>query len=205
MNRCIIICASPYNQPEFIKNKIKPNDYIICADGGFDTALKAGISPHLIIGDFDSTKLSFGNNYKKVLLPTEKDDTDSVYCVKYAIKQGYRDFLILGATGGRIDHMYANFSILKHLCKQNCKGVVKDEFTDIYYTETILTLSEKEKTVSIIPFGCEEAVVTLDGFKYSAKKLNMQSDFPIGISNITTEKTSKITIHSGGVLVMVNK
>ena len=62
MSRCVIICASPYNQPEFIKNSISPNDYIICADGGFDTALKAGITPHLIIGDFDSLEVVDNHN-----------------------------------------------------------------------------------------------------------------------------------------------
>lgn len=205
MNRCVIICASPYNQPEFIKSIIKPSDYIICADGGFDTALKANITPNLIIGDFDSTKTNIDEKYKRVLLPTEKDDTDSVYCIRYAIREGYRNFLILGATGGRIDHMYANLSVLKYLCKENCNGVISDKATDIYYTETSLTLSEKDRTVSVIPFGCNNSVVSLAGFKYPAKMLDMQSDFPIGVSNIATEATSTITIHNGGVLVMVNK
>lgn len=205
MSRCVIICASPYNQPKFIRNSINSNDYIICADGGFDTALKAGIIPHLIIGDFDSSKIVDNHNCKKVVLPTEKDDTDSVYCVRYAINHGYSEFLILGATGGRVDHMYANFSILKYICNQGCQGVVKDELTDIYYTETTLTINEKGKTVSVLPFGCENAVVTLKGFKYPAKMLSMQSDFPIGISNIALENTSTITVHNGGVLVMINK
>ena len=205
MSRCVIICASPYNQPEFIRNSINSNDYIICADGGFDTALKAGVSPHIVIGDFDSSEIIDNHHCKKVVLPTEKDDTDSVYCIRYAIDYGYRNFLILGATGGRIDHMYANFSILKYLCNHNCKGVVKDKFTDIYYTETTLTINKKGKTISILPFGCENSIVTLKGFKYPAKMLNMKSDFPIGISNIALENTSTITVHSGGVLVMINK
>ena len=82
MSRCVIICASPYNQPEFIRNSINSNDYIICADGGFDTALKAGVSPHIVIGDFDSSELIDIHHCKKVVLPTEKDDTDSVYCIR---------------------------------------------------------------------------------------------------------------------------
>ena len=53
MSRCIIICASPYNQPEFIKAEIRTDDYIICADGGYDIAKKAEITPDIVIGDFD--------------------------------------------------------------------------------------------------------------------------------------------------------
>lgn len=204
VNRCVIICASPYYQADFIKSQIKPNDYIICADGGYDTANTVNIKPNLIIGDFDSSKLQASNTLSVVKLPVEKDDTDSVYCAKYAVSKGFNNFLILAATGGRIDHMYAHFALLQYLYCQNCKAVIKDNFTSIYYTEDEIKLSCKNQTVSVLPYGCSYAEVTLNGFKYKAEKLKMTSDFPIGISNIATDESSVITMHNGGVLVMVN-
>lgn len=203
MNRCVIICASPYNQPQFIKSRVKKTDYIICADGGFDTAVKCGITPDVVIGDFDSAENKINNKYKKIVLPTEKDDTDSTFCVKYAISQGYKDFLILGATGCRADHMYANFSLLKYIYSKGCTGVIEDEYSCTYYTESNLTLHCNSKTVSVLPFGCENAVVSLNGFKYRADKLNMSSDFPIGVSNIAESDNSTVTVHNGGVLIIV--
>lgn len=204
MSRCVIICASPYNQPEFIKYEISNDDYIICADGGYDTAKNADIIPNIIIGDFDSSLTEIDNSLKKIILPVEKDDTDSIYCIKYGISKGYKDFLILGATGSRADHFYANLSLLKFACNKGCTAVLKDSKTDIYYTESSLKLHCNSCTVSVFPFGCSKATITLDGFKYSADKLVMTADFPIGTSNIATADTSVVTVHSGGALVIVN-
>lgn len=204
MSRCVIICASPYNQPEFIKSEIRANDYIICADGGYDTAINADITPDIVIGDFDSSLISIDNNLQKIILPVDKDDTDSIYCIKYGISKGYKDFLLLGATGSRADHFYANLSLLKFTHNNGCTAVLKDIKTSIYYTESTLELNCNSCTVSVFPFGCGEAVVSLEGFKYLADKLVMTADFPIGTSNIATSEKSVVTVHSGGVLVIIN-
>ena len=204
MSRCIIICASPYNQPEFIKSQINQDDYIICADGGYDIAVNAGITPSVVIGDFDSSTTDVDNNIKKIILPVEKDDTDSIYCIKHGISNGYTDFILFGATGSRADHLYANLSLLKFACNHNCTAVLKDSKASIFYTESSLTLNCCDCTVSVFPFGCNKATVTLNGFKYPADKLTMTADFPIGTSNIATAKTSTVTVHNGGVLVIIN-
>ena len=144
------------------------------------------------------------DNIKKIILPVEKDDTDSIYCIKYGISKGYKEFLLLGATGSRADHFYANLALLKFAHNNDCTAVLKDSKTSIYYTENNLDLHCNSCTVSVFPFGCSQAVVSLNGFKYPADKLVMTSDFPIGNSNIATSKASTITVHSGGVLVIIN-
>lgn len=204
MSRCVIICASPYNQPEFIKSEIRTDDYIICADGGYDIAKKASITPNLVIGDFDSSLTPVDDNIKKIILPVEKDDTDSIYCIKYGISKDYKSFILLGATGSRADHLYANLSLLKFAYDNGCTATLKDSKTSIYYTEDILQLNCINCTVSVFPYGCSKAIVTLEGFKYSADRLVMTADFPIGTSNIATAESSAIKVHSGGVLVIVN-
>ena len=95
--KCVIICASPYNQPDFIRDIIGVNDYVICADGGFDTALKAGIKPDIVIGDFDSKEKdsNIENDAQSIVLPTDKDDTDGIYCVKYGISKGFDKFYFI--------------------------------------------------------------------------------------------------------------
>ncbi|MEE0059985.1 MAG: thiamine diphosphokinase [Acutalibacteraceae bacterium] len=204
MSRCVIICASPYNQPEFIKSQINKDDYIICADGGYDIAVKADITPSIVIGDFDSSTTVVENNIKKIILPVEKDDTDSIYCIKYGISNGYTNFVLFSATGSRADHLYANLSLLKFAYSHNCTAVLKDIKTSIFYTESTLALNCNGCTVSVFPFGCSQATVTLEGFKYPADNLTMTADFPIGTSNIATADTSTVTVHNGGVLVIVN-
>lgn len=204
IKRCVIICASPYYQGDFIKNEIQEDDFVICADGGYDIAKEVGITPSLIAGDFDSSRLTVPSGGNVIALPVEKDDTDSFFCAKYAVRQGYKDLLLLGATGCRIDHMYANFALLQYVYRKGCSGVIKDRHSAVYYTEGSLTIHCKGKTVSVLPYGCANAEVTLRGFKYKADRLKMESFFPIGASNIATEEGSTVQVHSGGVLVIVN-
>lgn len=205
IKRCVIIGASPFNQPQFIKSNILPDDFVICADGGYDTAKKSNITPNIVIGDFDSATDEKSISAQKIILPVEKDDTDSIFCAKYAIEQGFKNIVLLGLTGGRIDHLYANFFLLKYLYNNNCNAVVSDSECNIYYTEKQLELHCKGDTVSILPFGCENACISLLGFKYHANKLVMTSDFPIGTSNISMEDTAIVNVHCGGVIVIENK
>ena len=51
--RCVVIGSSPDTDIETIKKTVKSDDFTVCADGGYLFAEKAGITPQLIIGDFD--------------------------------------------------------------------------------------------------------------------------------------------------------
>ena len=45
-------------------------------------------------------------------VPVEKDDTDTLLCLKYGMELGYREFLMIGGIGGRLDHTMANIQTL---------------------------------------------------------------------------------------------
>ena len=51
-NRCVVIAAAPNPEISFIRQSIKTDDFVICADAGYEAAFKAGIEPvsytHLI-------------------------------------------------------------------------------------------------------------------------------------------------------------
>ena len=202
-SRCVIICASPINDIKHIKDNIRENDYVICADAGYITAKKAQVNIDLVIGDFDSLKTVI-TDIEIIKLPIEKDDTDTFYATKYAIEKGFKEILLLGCIGGRLDHTYANCSILKYLYDHKVKGTIKDENTEIFYSkEKIFIENKKGKTLSLFPFGSENCTVTYSGFKYEVENYTINSNAPIGISNIITENKSYIDINSGGVLIMI--
>ena len=91
---------------------------LIAADKGLEFFITAGITPDLIVGDFDSLS-SEGKIYMEKLpqtsisrLKPEKDDSDTQSAVNLAISQGAKDILILGGTGTRLDHVMANLGLL---------------------------------------------------------------------------------------------
>ena len=66
---------------------ILPDDYVICADGGFDSAAKYGIHINLVMGDMDSVASDISEITEKIEYPVRKDFTDSEIAVRKAISE----------------------------------------------------------------------------------------------------------------------
>jgi thiamine pyrophosphokinase len=111
---------------------LRSDDLIVCADGGYDHALAAGIAPVAVIGDFDSTDISAVSDIEKLELPAEKDDTDTLAAVKWAIGRGCGDFLIIGGLSGRFDHSFAVIQTLSFLTDMGCTSEVIDGGNRVY-------------------------------------------------------------------------
>ena len=90
MNQCIIIGSAPVEDLSVFREYNTSESFVICADGGLDTALAAKIKPNLIIGDFDSAKSAPPANVETVRLMKEKDDTDMFSAVKEGMHRGYK-------------------------------------------------------------------------------------------------------------------
>lgn len=100
----------------------RAGDFIIAADGGWLACRKAGITPDLLLGDFDS--LSTQPDFPNILrVPVEKDDTDTMLAVKTGLERGETEFHIYGGMGGRrTDHTIANFQALLYLARRGAQG-----------------------------------------------------------------------------------
>ena len=98
MKRCVIIGGGDCSA-DVLKKNICSDDYIICADGGYDIANVCGIIPDLLIGDFDSIR-ALPQNVKTITLPVEKDVTDTVAAFNEGVKAGFKSFVLFGGTGG---------------------------------------------------------------------------------------------------------
>ena len=95
--------------------KICADDFVICADNSFPSAMAEGIMPNLIIGDFDTgASVSFPEGIEVMRYPIEKDDADTMLCVKEAARRGLREITVVGALSGRLDHTFANIQMLAY-------------------------------------------------------------------------------------------
>lgn len=106
IKKCLIISGAPESEIEYYNDYVDGR-FVISADSGYNKCKKLGIKPDLIIGDFDSSDVP-DTDIKTIILPVRKDDTDTFFAVKYAIKQGFNDLVILGGIGSRFDHTYCN-------------------------------------------------------------------------------------------------
>lgn len=204
---CLVIGSVPVEDNIF-QNVDMQERFVICADGGYDNAVKFGIQPNLIIGDFDSLQNKLPDDVETIRLKIEKDDTDMLAAVKEGIQRGYRRFELVGALGGeRFDHSFANLCVLQYLGSQGCKAVMKDGLRQVFLLNGgRLTLSKvKGSTVSVFPFGCASCEVSYTGLQYPLEQAILYSNIPLGVSNHVVEDTAQIIVHSGDALVIVQQ
>ena len=207
MKRCVLIGAAPNTEISGI-SRISPEDFILCADGGLEYAIRYGIRPDLVIGDFDSlSDHSLLNGIEFRRLPVEKDDTDTIAALRLARELGYSECLLLNGTGGRIDHTFANFSSLFFAESIGLHTVLIDGETEVsaLLPGRYSLHGRCGWRLSLFAFGCERAEVDGAGVHYSVAGLTLQGDFPLGVSNEIESNDAWVTVRSGKILMMLEK
>lgn len=202
--RCVIISGSPDTNVEEIKSLCTSDDFIVCADSGYSFAKKAGLTPNLIIGDFDSLKEELPQNTEVVKLNTHKDDTDTEHCVMECIRRGYKDFLLLGSIGGRTDHTFANIATLAFLSEYNYNGIARNNGEEIrILKEGSYEMNNKKGLIfSVFPYGCESVNVTYKGAEYMLNNMTLTYNVSRGISNVFVDDEAEITINRGRAILL---
>ena len=120
MNKKIVIISGGELEEEFVLSILEKeeNQYVIGVDKGMEFLYSHQILPNYIVGDFDSVKKEIGDYYRNETdVPIRefnpvKDASDTEIAIRLAMTLGAGEILILGATGGRIDHLWANVQSL---------------------------------------------------------------------------------------------
>ena len=81
MGRCVIVGGADINNYEFIREHLCADDFVIFCDSGLKHLEQLQVKPSLIVGDFDSHENPH-LDVETIVLPCEKDDTDTVFAVK---------------------------------------------------------------------------------------------------------------------------
>lgn len=205
--RCVLIGAGAMSNPAKMASFINDEDYIICVDGGYIAAGNMGIKPDLILGDFDSSPLPDELMYNVKRFQPEKDNTDMQLALVEGMELGYTNFLILGATGGRLDHTFGNLSLLSYADKHGAFAVIIDEKNKAFIVsnKTIAIKREMGKYVSIFAFGGVASGVTLEGFKYETRNETFTPDNPHGVSNEIIDFGARVTVEKGSLLIIMSE
>ncbi len=166
--------------------------YIACCDGAADEYIRRGNVPHLIIGDGDSiseeNRLCFAD---RILTISEQNSNDQTKAVTHLIHQGFKNIVIVGATGKREDHTLGNISLLMEYMSLARVQMATDYgiFTPTQDTTTFATYSGQQ--VSIFNFGASG--IQGENLVYPL------SDFTNWWQGSLNEATcNRITIHAKG-------
>ena len=176
-------------------------DLVIAADGGYAALEALGVQADLVVGDFDSLGYVPASE-ETVQHPVRKDDTDTLLAVRLGLERGYRNFVITGALGGRLDHSFANLQVLLFLRDHGARGVLYgDGFAATAVTDGSITM-EGSGTLSVFSFDPTATGVSLRDVSYPLENATLTSSFPIGVSNEFIGKCATIGVEQGTLLVM---
>ncbi len=198
-HECYIISAGDFYG---LRETPDDSDYVIAADAGYKYCRENNIIPDLVLGDFDS--LEIAPDHPNVMqLPSEKDDTDTMFAVKTGLEKGYKHFYIYGGLGGkRADHTVANLQTLIYLAHRGARGWL--------FGENCVWTAIRNGSITIKGEGnaavfCIDGLargVTLKGLKYELDNAEITSDFPLGVSNSMSAPEAQISVADGTLLIM---
>jgi thiamine pyrophosphokinase len=185
------------------------NALVICADGGVDNALRLGLVPHVVLGDFDSAP---GESLRRaealgaqlVRFPTHKDETDAELALRYAVSQGATEILFLGALGDRIDHALANLFLMAAPDFAAVRVRIVDSVTTIELCRNQCEIhGQPGDIVSLLPLTSDVTGVVTEGLEYPLQGESLRFGPARGVSNVMLGEVARVTI-SDGLLAVVH-
>lgn len=203
MQRCVIVGGAGIHQYQRIRDSLRVDDWFVYCDGGLKHAEELGRKPDLIVGDFDSCKKP-ETDTETIVLPCEKDDTDTVYAVKEAVRRGFREFLLIGVVGERFDHTFGNISVLLYLDSLGIPACILDDYSEmrIISRETAEVKGDCS-WFSLLNISGTAKGITIRGAKYPLTDGEITSEYQFGISNeVLPGETACISVREGRLLLV---
>ena len=201
--KCCIFCSSSDCDAEYIRKIDFSDSFVICADGGLNLAEKNGVKIDLWVGDKDSSSCE-NLNVEKIIYPAQKDLTDTHIAVNEALKRGYKDIFLVGATGGRLDHEFANYCLLKYILENHGFGTILNPQNYIFMTDKNIKICPNDmKYISFFPFGGNVTKLSVEGAKYSIDNYTFTDNSTYTVSNEFVNNTEIFVKFEKGYLLVI--
>ncbi len=202
MARCVSIAGADIGNYSRAAAAINSDDYIIYCDSGLKHMAALGAAPSLIVGGFDSHENPH-MAVETIVLPTEKDDTDTMYALKEAIKRGFADFLLLGVIGQRFDHSLGNIAALHMLDSFGLRGKIIDDYSEMEIVSSSAEVSDSFSYFSLLSLSGEVSGITIKNAKYQITDAAIGPNDPYGISNEPLKgMNAEISVKQGRLLLI---
>lgn len=203
MKRCVIVGGADIDNYDAVCRKIRNDDYFIYCDCGLRHMEKLGVAPNLIVGDFDSHE-NPNLSVETIVLPCEKDDTDTFFAAKEAVKRGFDDFILIGTVGGRLDHTLGNVSVLLYLFSLGKKAEMIDDFSEMQIVgDKTVFVDSSYSYFSLLNITGEAEGITERNVKFPLENAKITCEYQYGISNeVLPGETAEITVEKGKALLI---
>lgn len=213
MNKQTIIVSGGMLDEAFSLDILKSEEteMIIGVDRGLIFLYEHGILPNYIVGDFDSTPDEVVKYYREQTdIPIRefnpvKDATDTEIALRLCLDLRRKNLIILGATGSRVDHLWANVQILKIALDAGVQAQILDKWNRIRLINREVHLKKEEAYgpyFSAFPLGGTVEDFNLRGAKYPLVHHALTPYNSLCVSNEFMEDEVVISFPFGEVILM---
>lgn len=184
----------------------EPSDLTIAADAGWQNAQRLGITPRLLVGDFDSLgEPNVPAGTEVIRVPAEKDDSDTQLAVRLALERGATDIRLIAGLSGRLDHTLSTLAILEDLEQKKVRAILTDGHNRVRFLRAgslLLPRDSRFRYLSLIVATDRARGVLLDGCKYPLRNATLCRRNQYAISNEIAGVAALIAVRRGAVYVI---
>jgi thiamine pyrophosphokinase len=162
----VIVADGTFPTHEIPLGHLRNAKRIVCCDGSAESLIMAGMQPDAIVGDLDSLDEELLTRYAdRIFLDESQETNDLTKAVSWCSEMGYKDLIIVGATGKREDHTIGNISLLAEYITDLNVIMVTDTGIFHPYVKSCVIDSFPGQQVSIFSID-PETIVSSRGLRY---------------------------------------
>jgi thiamine pyrophosphokinase len=173
--KTVIVADGTFPVHDIPLGYIRNAERIICCDGSAGNLVSAGFIPEAIVGDMDSLSEDLANTFADRIFADENQDyNDLTKAVTWCSESGYKDLVIVGATGKREDHTLGNISLLAEYIKDVKVTMVTDNgiFSPLIKGSVLQSFPGQQISIFAIDPDTE---VTSHGLKYPLTRTKLRN------------------------------
>ncbi len=200
--RALVVINGELPERRRYETWLRSADMVLCADGGANRALAAGILPDFVIGDFDSLSSETRTRLQKTQLVYRPSQyaPDIEKTLQFAVERGIHEVCIVGATQGRFDHQICNLNIMEKFSDRLHIEFVDDTGIGTFTRDHLQFEAPVGQQVSIFAFRKAYGITTRN-LKYPLQNADMEWAVNDGLSNEVTGSPVEISVKEGILFV----
>jgi len=189
MSKYVILLSGPVTPTPRLLRQIA-GGRVIAADGGMVHAETLKLTPELWVGDFDSTAQALAEKYRNVprqTHPVEKNASDGELAISEAFRRGATSLVLVGATGGQLDHVLTHIGFLLTLSDRGVEVLMTSGTEEVYGLAEELRLKDVDigARLSVMPLT-NLIGLSISGVKWPLDRAQIKLGTAHTLANVVT-------------------
>ncbi len=204
MSFALVVCNGEPPDSSHLMARAGKASLVVAADGGIVPLLNARVIPDVLIGDLDSSFAPYPEGIKVVMDP-DQETNDLEKALSYVLSSGYKNVLVLGATGLRLDQTLKNLSVLVRFHDKFERIQFEDQLCHIRIASKNTELSLPVGTdISLFPISGKVGGIVTQGLMYPLLNEALENGIRDGSSNVVVTTPVSIQYESGSLVLIIN-